>query len=478
MKLVTILCGVLTATSSVVVAATNGKNQLELYPRNGQKNVNPDAQLTITFSSAPVIGTNGTIRVYNAGNKKLIDTLDLSIPFSPSPFGNGSTKANYSDTTVYQTNIIGGMDFYFYPVIVHNNTATIYLHNNQLTYGQTYSVEVDPEVLQPADGSFNGFTSDNPWTFSTKSHGPSSSTTKVVVAADGSADFNTVQGAIDWAPAQSPKRITIYIKNGNYEELVYFQYKSNLVIRGENRKKTIVGYPNNSAFNPPNRQGPSRRPAFSFHGVSDVQLSDFTINNYYKGQAEALLIEGVRVVVDHMTMNGSGDAFTTYGTIFITDSELTGDGDSVLGYGSVYWQRSKIVSLAVVTWTRTVQGIHGNIFVDCTIIGTQGNATFARLPDNSGGVMPNWPYAEVVLINTKTAGIEPVGWGPVQGPPFDTSHLHLWEYNTMDLEGHPVDVSQRLNVSQQLTLPKDAITLKEYQTPSYILGGWTPAVIS
>lgn len=152
MKLVTILCGVLTATSSVVVAATNGKNQLELYPRNGQKNVNPDAQLTITFSSAPVIGTNGTIRVYNAGNKKLIDTLDLSIPFSPSPFGNGSTKANYSDTTVYQTNIIGGMDFYFYPVIVHNNTATIYLHNNQLTYGQTYSVEVDPEVLQPADG--------------------------------------------------------------------------------------------------------------------------------------------------------------------------------------------------------------------------------------------------------------------------------------------------------------------------------------
>lgn len=468
----------LSATGAVTVPRAPDGSKFSLYPENGQKNVNPDAQLTITFSSPPTIGSNGTIRVYDAADNKLIDTIDLSIPFSPSPFGNGSTKANYSDTTTYQTNIIGGMDFYFFPIIIHENTATIYLHNNQRTYGQTYNIEIDPEVLQLSDGTFDGFTSDSPWTFSTKALGPSPSATKVVVAADGSADFNTVQGAIDWAPAQSPKRTTIYVENGNYEELVYFQYKSNLVLRGQSRNKTIVGYPNNSAFNPPNRQGPSRRPAFSFHGVSDVQLSDFTINNYYKGQAEALLIEGVRVIVDHMTLNGSGDAFTTYGTIFVTDTELTGDGDSVLGYGTVFWLRSKIVSLAVVTWTRTVQGIHGNIFVDSTIIGTQGNATFARLPDNTGGVMPNWPYAEVVLINTKTEGILPVGWGPIAGPPFDTSHLHLWEYNTMDLNGHRVDVSQRLNVSEQLTVPKDAAILKKYQTPSYVLGGWTPVVLS
>ena len=478
MKLHVAISVLVSATGAIAALVSGTHNQVELSPRKGQKNVNPDTQLAITFSSPPTIGSNGTIRVYDAANKKLIDTLDLSIPFSPSPFGNGSTKANYSDTTTYQTNIIGGMDFYFFPIIVRENTATIYLHNNQLDYGQSYIIEVDPGVLKLAEGPFDGFTSSKPWTFSTKAHGPSSSTTQVVVASDGSADFNTVQGAIDWVPAQSPKRITIYIKNGNYEELVYFQYKSNLILRGENRNNTIVGYPNNSAFNPPNRQGPSRRPAFSFHGVSDVQLSDFTINNYYKGQAEALLIEGVRVVVDHMTLNGSGDAFTTYGTIFVTDSELTGDGDTVLGYGSVFWLRSKIVSLAVITWTRTVQGIHGNIFVDCTIIGTQGNATFARLPDNSGGVMPNWPYTEVVLINTKTEGIAPVGWGPIQGPPWDTSHLHLWEYNTMDLTGHPVDVSQRLNVSRQLTLPKDAPILAEYQTPAYVLGGWTPVVVS
>jgi hypothetical protein len=120
---------------------------IQLSPANGQKNINPDKQLAIAFSSPPTIGSNGTIRVYDAENKKLIDMLDLSIPSSPSPFGNGSTKANYSDTTTYQTNIIGGMDFYLYPIIVRGNTATIYLHNNQLDYGRKYIDEVDPEVL-------------------------------------------------------------------------------------------------------------------------------------------------------------------------------------------------------------------------------------------------------------------------------------------------------------------------------------------
>ncbi|KAI1260543.1 pectinesterase [Xylariaceae sp. FL1019] len=471
------LAAVLSTVAGTALGRVSAVGNVELYPSKGQRNINPDAQLKLTFSSPPSIGSSGKIYVYDSEDKSLVDSLDLSIPFSPSPYGNGSTKANYTDTTKYQTNIIGGLDFYFYPIIVRNNTATIYLHNNKLTYGRTYLVEIEPSVLQPAKGSFNGFTSDRPWRFSTKSHGPRAGATTVVVAADGSGDFNTIQGAIDWAPANPTERTTIYVRNGNYEELVFWQYKTNLTIRGQNREKTIVGYPNNSAFNPPNRQGPSRRPAFSFRGVSDLQLSSFTINNYYGGQAEALLADGNRIVLDHMILNGAGDAFTTYGTIYVTDSKLTGTGDTVLGYGSVYWLRSTIESIGAVTWTRTVQGIHGNVFVESTIIGLDGNSTFARLPDNTGGVMDNWPYAEMVLINTKTSGIAPEGWGPVQGAPFDSSHVKFWEFNTTDLEGRPIDVSQRLNVSRQLTSPRDMKIVAQYRDPVNILGGWQPVVL-
>ncbi|KAF1842845.1 carbohydrate esterase family 8 protein [Cucurbitaria berberidis CBS 394.84] len=450
---------------------------VDLFPANGAKDVNPDTHLVLTFPSSPVIGSSGNVTVYDLEDGRLVDTLDLSIPSSPSPYGNGSTKANYSDSTTYQSNIIGGIDFYFYPIIVRDNVATIYLHNNRLDYNRTYSVTIGPAVLKSSDYSFNGITHNSSWTFTTKSRGPAPGVKEVTVAADGSADFNTVQGAIDWAPSNSLAKTTIHIKEGNYEELVYFQYKSNLVIRGQSRNKTIVGYPNNSAFNPPNRQGPSRRSAFSFKGVADLQISGFTITNYYRGQAEALLIDGIRVIVDRMNLNGSGDALTTYGTAYIADTTLWGDGDTILGYGSVFWKNSTVITRAgPVSWTRTGQGVHGNVMLNCTIIGGQGNSTFARLPDNKGGVQANWPYAEMVLLNTKTGGIALEGWGPVQGPPFDTFHLHLWEYNTMGLDGKAVDYSHRVNVSRQLTSPRDDSVVEKYSDPAFVLGGWTPVV--
>lgn len=478
---------ILTVALSVTTGAalkghSLGANDVQLYPANGQHNVNPDAQLKLTFSSIPEIGASGKINVYDAENKKLIDTLDLSIPFSPSPYGNGSTKANYTDTTKYQTNIIGGLDFYFNPILVRNNTATIYLHNNKLTYNRTYLVEIEPSVLKLSKGgsSFRGFTTSNPWTFTTKPHGPKPGTTSVTVAADGSGDFNTVQGALDWAPANPPKRTRITIKSGRYEELVFFQYKSNLLIRGSTDPQTntvLLTYPNNSAFNPPNRQGPSRRPAFSYRGTADIQLSTFTITNQLRGQAEALLTDGTRVILDRMTLHGAGDALTTYGTLYAIDTFLSGTGDTILGYASAFWARCRIESFGAVTWTRTAQGVKGNVFLNSTIVGLDGDSTFARLPDNEGGVMDNWPFAEMVLLGTRTAGIVREGWGPVQGAPFDSSRVRFWEFDTRDLEGGEVDLSGRLGVSRVLRLPADKGLIEEYKDPVNVLGGWRPVVI-
>jgi hypothetical protein len=477
MKPVTLLAGIISLSLAENSVQHRRDAEVQLFPANGAKDVNSDTHLVLTFPSTPTIGTVGNITVTDVSAQKVIDTLDLSIPFSPSPYGNGSTKANYTDETRYQTNIVGGMDFYFFPIIVRDNVATIYLHNNRLEYNKTYAVTIDSSVLSLDGEAFGDFSSNSSWTFSTKTQGPAPGSTEVVVAADGSADFNTVQGAIDWAPINSNAKTTITVKNGNYEELVFFQYKTNLIIRGEDRNKTKVGYPNNSAFNPPNRQGPSRRPAFSFRGVSDIQLSNFAIENYYRGQAEALLTDGMRIVVDSMWLNGSGDALTTYGTAYIKDTTLYGDGDTVLGYGSVFWKDSTIITKGgPLTWTRTSQGIHGNVLIDCTLIGLQGNSTLARLPDNTGGVLDNWPYAEMVLLNSRTEGVAPEGWGPVQGWPWDSSHVRFWEYNTTTLDGELADYAQRLNISRQLTSPKDDAIIKQYSEPSFVLGGWSPVV--
>jgi len=73
----------------------------------------------------------------------------------------------------------------------------------------------------------------------------------------------------------------------------------------------------------------------------------------------------------------------------------------------------------------------------------------ARLPNNHG---LNYPYAEAVLINCHLNGIPPVGWGPIDD---DTSHIHFWEFNSTDVDGRPLEVTQRHPVSKQLIEPRD-----------------------
>lgn len=470
-----------------------------LWPANGARGVNPDTHLTLTFASKPAIGTSGKVRIYDAADGTLVDTLDLAIPASPNPEGraantDGATRSPKPpqpagpDNPDYQSTKIGGVYFHFFPAIVRGNTATLYPHNGALQYGKRYVVKIDASTLKPATGSFAGIDSDKGWTFTTKPAPPKADATRLVVSADGKGDFSTVQGAIDFVPEKPAKPVTIFIRNGKYEEIVYINGKSNLILRGEDRDKTIVGYANNSAFN-------RVRPAFSVVNSSDIQLSTFTINNYFIGQAEALLMRGERNIVDRMTLNGSGDAFTTGGTIYMVDSKLTGDGDTILAYAALFCLRCEIHSVGPFTWTRTPKGSHGNVFIDSTFIyvdkplpwsitpanpaGRKTEGVLARLPRNgpAGTDYTNFPYAEMVLINARTSGIPPVGWGPVQDQPdFDWSNLRLMEFGTTDMQGRLVDLSSRHAAVRRLTLPGDAALIADYRRPEYVLGGWSPVV--
>ena len=332
------------------------------YPANKATHVNPDAHLVLTFFSAATLGKSGQIRIYDAADHSLVDTLDLSIPAGPDPTHrvapmaaqaidpNPATpttttpavRTTPADLHNYQVTTIGGVaDFHFYPVIIHGNVATIYLHNNVLSYHHKYVVQIDQGVFTQASGVFAGFSGNAGWTFTTKAAPPAANATRVIVAADGSGDFNTVQGAVDLIPADPPQRVTIFIKNGTYEEIVFFRDKANISIRGEDRDKVQVGYGNNSAFNPP-MPGPSRRCAFSVYNSTGIELSNFSVSNYYFGQAEGLLISGSKNVVSHMNIKGSGDALNLRGSVYLADSSIIGDGDTILGVGPAFFNHCEI----------------------------------------------------------------------------------------------------------------------------------------
>jgi len=486
-----------------------------VYPANHAVGINPDTHLVVRFSSAPTIGTSGQIRIYDAAGHRLVDTLDMSIPAGPdpsrrvtAPAGSGiplpdsiptspttttpAVRMMPADLHNYQLATIGGLEnFNFYPAIVHGNVATIYPHHHVLRYGHRYIVQIDAGVLHRAEGGFAGFTTNQAWTFRTKKAGPPADAARVVVAADGSGDFSTVQGAVDFVPVHPSHRVTIFIKNGTYEEIVFFHNKSNLTIRGEDRAKVQVGYANNSAFNPP-QPGPNRRCAFSVYDSTDIALENFSVSNSAYGQAEGLLIFGERNIVSHMNIKGSGDAINLRGSVYLTESRIIGDGDTILGVGPAFFDHCEIQSIGPFMWIRNTEANHGNVFVDCTFIARERPAAarqttasapssmmetralstpvLARLPMNHG---LNYPYAEAVLINCRMKGLAPEGWGPIEA---DTAHLHLWEFNSTDLDARPMDMTQRAAASKQLTLPQDAETIGNYSKPAFVLGGWTPVV--
>src|SRR5205814_2312304 len=54
-----------------------------LFPSHQATMVNPDVQLKLIFKNAPRVGTKGKIRIYDAADDQVVDTLDLSIPPGP-----------------------------------------------------------------------------------------------------------------------------------------------------------------------------------------------------------------------------------------------------------------------------------------------------------------------------------------------------------------------------------------------------------
>lgn len=480
-------------------------------PANGAVGVNPDTHLVITFSGPPALGSVGRIRIYDAADDRVVDTLDLAVPpgptsgpgalagrvpYTPVPYeytpGRRATNADTVPGTpsgiaaptppTSQLTIIGGFTdaFHFHPVIVHANVATIYPHNNLLTYGRRYYVQIDPGVLTPPGDAFR-VSGTRGWTFSTKRAPPPADSTRVVVAADGTGDFNTVQGALDFVPDRSPRRVTVFVRDGDYEEIVYCRNKSNVTVQGEDRERVVIHYANNEIFNPhPSNVAtnewpgtfPSRRAAFMADQAFDVRLVNLTIRNTATGQAEGLLLTGERNIVSRVSIFGSGDALQVNGSVYFEDSLIVGDGDTVLGRGPAFFINCELRSRGPFTWTRNTAANHGSVFVHCRFRATGGEpTTIARAPANGGHTYPN---VEVVLLDCALEGISAVGWGDVGG---DTSQVHYWEYNSTNLrDGSPVDVSARHPVSKRLHKDKDAQAIANYRNPAWVLGGWAPAM--
>ena len=444
------------ASTPAVLAIPSAMRAVALAPANAATGLNIDTPLSLTFDRAPVVGNTGRIRIYKASDNTVVDTIDLGAAFQLRAVGTNATQLNY------------------FPIIVTGTSANIYPHAGVLAYGQTYYVTVEQGALRDStSASFTGITDPTTWRFTTKAAGPAANSTAITVAADGSGDFTTVQGAIDFVPVNNPQRVVITVKKGIYVEQVYVGATRPLVtVRGEDRAQSIVSYPNNNNLN-----GSTRTRGVFTIGANDFTLETITILNPTPqggSQAEAFVCDGLRVLINRVNLRSRQDTLLcNTGSAFITDSYIEGNTDFIWGTAAAYFQRCELKALDTAgqegfyTQVRNGQNQIGFVFVDCQLTGepTASRYYLGRIDPNAG----NFPYSQAVYLNCAMGPhILPVGWQLNNATTSAT--VQDWEYQSTDLNGATLDVRARHASSKQL----DAATAAQYRNPAFVLNGWAP----
>ena len=243
----------------------------------------------------------------------------------------------------------------------------------------------------------------------------------LTVAADGSAQYRTVQAAIDAVPANNPSRATITIKAGTYREIVTVPAnKPHVTLQGLGGSASNVVIVNNHwagdyrTFNS----------ATAFVNGHDFIATNLTISNDFDEssvsgnqlQAVALNLNADRSTLSNVRLLGDQDTFLVNASArsYIVNSYVQGTVDFVFGDGIAVFNNSEIHENprgGCLTAARTPAArVYGFLFYKSRITGaaSNGSTTLGR---------PWGPSAQVVYRESTLSAVINTGtpWTDMSG---------------------------------------------------------------
>ena len=316
-----------------------------------------------------------------------------------------------------------------------------------------------------------------------------------VVAKDGSGDYTTLQAAIDAAPEGRAKPWLIFVKNGQYKEHIDIPAKKPyLHIIGQDRDQAVIL--DDKLCGGENAVHVSVG-ATVVVNASNIFFENITLENSYGHekqagpQALALNTVGDRIALNNVALLSYQDTWITTSTQknrhYIKNSLIEGAVDFIYNGGDVYLDGDTIEinrpsgGYIVAPW-HTAETQWGYVF--------QNNIIRAHKGVDVTDVWLGRPWhgtPKTVFINTQTfVNIPAKGWYNTMG-----GLPELWaEYNTVDANGNPLDLSQResyyyymdgdtkvekFNVKNTLTAEEAAqYTLKNVMSGN---DGWQPDLL-
>ena len=272
----------------------------------------------------------------------------------------------------------------------------------------------------------------------------------MVVAADGSGDFTSVQAAIDAVPDNNLNQCLIFIKAGTYKEHVFIpQDKGRLSIIGEGRDVVFITDNQKSGGS---EAVPVDKGATVVVHASDVTFQGISFVNSYGVQAEdgpqalALYAKGDRIALDHCAILSYQDTYRTSesdnGRNYVSNSLILGAVDFIYGSGNAWFENCTIkINRKSGGWI--VAPKHrdttrwGYVFNHCTLTADGNPAETSILLGRPWHHQP-----QTVFLNTRAEITIPAeGWCPhMNGLP-----KVFAEYNTTNTNDTPLDLSKRIN---------------------------------
>ncbi len=328
-------------------------------------------------------------------------------------------------------------------------------------------------------------------------------TPTLFVSVAGKADYNTVQAAVDAAPATGA---IISIASGTYREVITIT-KPNITLRGGDAdpSKTVIVDDRNSGEN-----GGTLHTATVNVSGDDFHADHITFQNDFNrthkqvavgSQALALRLTGDRNILSHVDMLGNQDTlFAGHMGLCPKDSDpccghdgqsacgpvrsyfsgcvVAGNVDFIFGDGAVVFDHCEIRSTTHGGGYLTAQSRNSAdqknsvyVFNHCTLTaepGVTGNVFLGR---------PWRPYAMVIYLHTTMgAHIDPAGWHDWRAAnSAETSRLATAFYAEFDSTGPgatPDRIAKRESFSKQLT----AAQAKAFSTHAVLSGPdhWDP----
>ncbi|KQQ45858.1 hypothetical protein ASF61_19605 [Duganella sp. Leaf126] len=433
-----------------------------------------DVSLKLVFDQPPALGSGGTVRIFRQHDDALVDVIRL----------NGETDAlGYAgQDQVRKVNTV--------PVTISGNAVNVKLHSNKLAYGETYYVAIADGVLTGATlggKPFAGIGKAGDWTFTTRASAPSGDV--LTVDDDGAADFRTVQGALNHAMQQFSRAapVTIAVRNGAYDELLFLRNKDNVRVVGESRDGVVISYTNHDSLNP--GTGASAPPGAADSGslgggravwlveaadmltVETLSIRNTTLRSpAISAQAETLYFnsDGGRLVVKDAAFYSEQDTLNLKGWSWFYRSLVAGNVDFIWGGSrAALFEESEIRSVSDTT-SATSGGYvlqarvpnasdKGYVFLNSRLTHGPGPGAPQRdIPDGatwlarSPGGTASWD--NVAFIHCKMdRHVAPQGWAgqgvngqPAPNPVQADAHAGWREFGTTDLAGNPLDLSARV----------------------------------